>query len=112
MMSSGGASSSHAGGNPFTRHGRLVISAAADPKNLDPIIDSSQPTLELSMFLFSYTIRYDEHSQPVPDAVSEVPTLENGDVSLSRAWLSAAPSRRSVTVGLATRRRSPYSSMR
>jgi peptide/nickel transport system substrate-binding protein len=75
------ASKPGAGGNPFTQHGRLVISAAADPKNLDPIIDSSQPTLELSMFLFSYTIRYDEHSQPVPDAVSEIPTLENGDVS-------------------------------
>jgi peptide/nickel transport system substrate-binding protein len=26
-------------------------------------------------------VRYDEHARPVPDAVTEVPTIENGDVS-------------------------------
>jgi peptide/nickel transport system substrate-binding protein len=67
--------------NTWTTPGRLVISAAADPKNLDPVLDASQPTLELSMFMFSYTVRYDQHEQPYPDAVSEIPTVENGDVS-------------------------------
>ena len=76
-----GSGAARSGQNPWTTPGRLVISAAADPKNLNPVIDSSQPTLELSMFLFSYTVRYDEHSHPVPDAVSEVPTIANGDVS-------------------------------
>jgi peptide/nickel transport system substrate-binding protein len=77
-----GAGGSSAGaGNPWTHHGRLVMSTAADPKSLLVTIDSSQPTLELSMFMFSYTVRYDDHSRPVPDAVTEVPTLENGDVS-------------------------------
>ena len=68
-------------GNTWTTPGRLVISAAADPKNLNPVLDSSQPTLELSTFLFSYTVLYDEHSRPVPDALSEVPTIANGDVA-------------------------------
>jgi peptide/nickel transport system substrate-binding protein len=76
--SGGGASGT---GNAWTTPGRLVISAAADPKNLNPVLDSSQPTLELSTFLFSYTVLYDEHSRPVPDALSEVPTIANGDVS-------------------------------
>jgi peptide/nickel transport system substrate-binding protein len=35
----------------------------------------------LSAFLFSYTVRYDDHAKPVPDAVSEIPTTANGDVS-------------------------------
>lgn len=33
------------------------------------------------MFIYSYAVRYDEKGNPVPDAVSEVPTVENGDVS-------------------------------
>jgi peptide/nickel transport system substrate-binding protein len=63
-------------------HGdRLVIGTIADPKNLNPALASATPVLELSAFLYSYTVRYDDHSQPVPDAVSEIPTIENGDVA-------------------------------
>ena len=53
----------------------------ADPKSLDPVIASSAVTGDLSMFIFSYAVRYDEHARPVPDALSEIPTVENGDVS-------------------------------
>jgi peptide/nickel transport system substrate-binding protein len=60
---------------------RLILSAAADPKNLNPALASASPGLELSAFIYSYTIRYDEHSKPFPDAVTEIPTVENGDVS-------------------------------
>jgi peptide/nickel transport system substrate-binding protein len=70
-----------AGLNPWTRPNVLTISAASDPKNLDPVLASSEPTLELSAFLFSYTVRYDDRSRPVADAVREIPTVENGDVS-------------------------------
>ncbi|MBV9102298.1 MAG: peptide ABC transporter substrate-binding protein [Candidatus Eremiobacteraeota bacterium] len=69
------------GGNPWTHPGRLIFATAADPKNLDPVLAAQQPTLELSMFIFSYAVRYDEHAQPVPDALREIPTIENGDVS-------------------------------
>lgn len=60
---------------------RLVLSTISDPKNLNPAFASATPTLELSAFLFSYAVRYDDHARPVPDAVSEIPTIENGDVS-------------------------------
>ena len=60
---------------------RLTISTAADPKNLNPALASSQEVGALSAFLFSYTVRYDQHARPVPDAVSEIPTTANGDVS-------------------------------
>jgi peptide/nickel transport system substrate-binding protein len=70
-----------AAGSAGSHPDRLIISAAADPRNLNPAFASAQPVLELSAFLFSYTVRYDDHARPVPDAVSEIPTLGNGDVS-------------------------------
>jgi peptide/nickel transport system substrate-binding protein len=78
-----GASSQAGGANaPSGTHpDRLVIATASDPRNLNPALASAQPVLELSAFLFSYTVRYDDHANPVPDAVSEIPTLENGGVS-------------------------------
>jgi peptide/nickel transport system substrate-binding protein len=60
---------------------RLLISSAADPKNLNPALASASPVLELSAFLYSYTVVYDDHARPIPDAVTELPTVENGDVS-------------------------------
>lgn len=33
------------------------------------------------MFIFSWAVRYDSKSRPYPDAVSEIPTVANGDVS-------------------------------
>jgi peptide/nickel transport system substrate-binding protein len=67
--------------NPWTHAGRLVFATASDPKNLNPVLAAQQPTLELSMFIFSYAVRYNEKAQPVPDALREIPTIENGDVS-------------------------------
>jgi len=69
------------GGNPWTHHGRLVYAEAQDVKSLNPMLATSAAALDLSMFLFSYAVRYDEHSQPHPDALLELPTVENGDVS-------------------------------
>ncbi len=60
---------------------RLLVSEAEDPKNLNPELASSSSVGALSAFMFSYTVRYDNHAKPVPDAVSEIPTTANGDVS-------------------------------
>lgn len=76
-----------AGGGPSTgRHtwtqpGVLRFSEFSDPKNLNPLLNSASPTLDLAMFIFSWTIRYDANARPVPDAVREIPTVANGDVS-------------------------------
>jgi len=77
-----GASSNGATGETSGTHpDRLVMSTASDPRNLNPAFASASPVLELSAFIFSYTVRYDDKAHPVPDAVSEIPTVENGDVS-------------------------------
>ncbi len=70
-----------AGPNPWTHHGRLVFAENYDAKSLDPFLSANTGTGDLSMFLFSYAVRYDEHARPVPDALREVPSVENGDVS-------------------------------
>lgn len=69
------------GPNPWTRPGRLVYAAAQDAKTLDPLLAANTAVGDLSMFLFSYAVRYDAHARPVPDALREVPTVQNGDVS-------------------------------
>ncbi|HZX68469.1 MAG TPA: peptide ABC transporter substrate-binding protein [Candidatus Elarobacter sp.] len=60
---------------------RLVLSTISDPKGLNPAFASATPTLELSALLFSYTVRYDDNARAVPDAVTEIPTIANGDVA-------------------------------
>jgi peptide/nickel transport system substrate-binding protein len=77
------ATTAGAGGavHPWTQPGVLRFSEAADPKNLNPVLNAGVPTLDLSMFIYSWTIRYDAKGHPVPDALREIPTVANGDVS-------------------------------
>ncbi len=70
-----------ANSNPWTHHGRLVFGESSDPKSLNPFLAASGVVGDLSMFIYSYAVRYDDNAQPVPDALAEIPTLENGDVS-------------------------------
>ena len=65
----------------WTRPGLLRIGEAYDVKSLNPALDNSAISLDVSMLIFSYAIRYDGKGNPVPDALREVPTLANGDVS-------------------------------
>jgi peptide/nickel transport system substrate-binding protein len=69
------------GGNSWTIPGVLRFSEFADPKNLNPVLNSASPTLDISMFIFSWAVRYDANAHPVPDALTEIPTIANGDVS-------------------------------
>lgn len=76
-----GNSGTAAGVHSWTQPGVLRFSEATDPKNLNPALDSASPTLDLSMFIYSWAIRYDAQARPVPDALREIPTIANGDVS-------------------------------
>jgi peptide/nickel transport system substrate-binding protein len=67
--------------HPWTQPGVFRWSEGSDPKGLNPVLDSASPTLDLSMFVFSWSIRYDAKGRPVPDALREIPTIANGDVS-------------------------------
>ncbi|HEY1655434.1 MAG TPA: peptide ABC transporter substrate-binding protein [Candidatus Tumulicola sp.] len=77
----GGVANATGGRHSWTRPGVFSFSEATDPKNLNPVLDSASPVLSLAMFVFSWTVRYDSKSRPFPDAVSEIPTVANGDVS-------------------------------
>ena len=44
-------------------------------------LDANAVGGDVSMFVYSYAVRYNSKAQPVPDALSEVPTVANGDVS-------------------------------
>ncbi|MDQ2680948.1 MAG: peptide ABC transporter substrate-binding protein [Candidatus Eremiobacteraeota bacterium] len=75
------ATQSAGAGNSWTQPGVLRFAENADPKGLNPMLATSAVVGDLSMFIFSYAVRYNDKSQPVPDAVSEIPTVANGDVS-------------------------------
>jgi ABC-type transport system substrate-binding protein len=64
------------GRHPWTEPGVLRWTEFADPKNLNPLLNSASPTLDISMFVFSWTVRYDQNAKPYADAVSEIPTVE------------------------------------
>jgi peptide/nickel transport system substrate-binding protein len=78
-VSNGGAGAT--GRHTWTQPGVLRFSEGTDPKGLNPVLDAGSPTLSLAMFIYSWTVRYDSKSRPVPDALSEIPTVANGDVS-------------------------------
>jgi peptide/nickel transport system substrate-binding protein len=78
-VTTGGATAG--GANSWTVPGVLSFSEFSDPKNLNPMLNSAAPTLDIGMFVYSWTIRYDDKARPVPDALREIPTIANGDVS-------------------------------
>ena len=65
----------------WTHPGVLRIGTNYDVKSLNPVLDGNALTLDVSMFVYSYAVRYDASGRPVPDALREVPTIQNGDVS-------------------------------
>ncbi len=67
--------------HPWTRPGVLRIGYNLDLTTLNPAVEQSSLTGDISTLIFSYAVSYDDHAKPVPDAVSEVPTIQNGDVS-------------------------------
>ncbi len=69
------------GPHPWTRPGVLRFAENQDAKSLNPVLSGDSTSLDLSMFIFSYAVRYDQNGQPQPDALSEIPTVQNGDVS-------------------------------
>jgi peptide/nickel transport system substrate-binding protein len=67
--------------NPWTHPGLLRIGFSFEPSSLNPMLSATIPAIDLSMFVFSYAVRFDDRARPVPDALSEVPTVQNGDVT-------------------------------
>jgi peptide/nickel transport system substrate-binding protein len=70
-----------AGRHSYTQAGVFRFGENADPKNLNVALDGSTVTNDLGYFIYSYAVRYNSKAEPVPDALIEVPTIANGDVS-------------------------------
>lgn len=81
----GGCSKAHqttaSGRHTWTTPGVLRIGENADPHTLNPVLQASAITGDIAQFVFSYAVVYDQNGKPVPDALSEIPTIANGDVS-------------------------------
>lgn len=69
------------GRHPWTLPGVLRIATISEPSALDPVLDAESATFDIAMFVYSWTVRYDDKARPIPDALRELPTVANGDVS-------------------------------
>jgi peptide/nickel transport system substrate-binding protein len=67
------------GRHPWTTPGVLRVAMTQEPTNLNPPIAANW--FDVSMFVYSWSVRYDSRARPVPDALREIPTVANGDVS-------------------------------
>ncbi len=67
--------------NAWTVPGVLRYAIDEDPKSLNPAVFPFEPTYSLAMFAFAWAVQYDEKARPFPDALRELPTRSNGDVS-------------------------------
>ncbi|MFY9720534.1 MAG: peptide ABC transporter substrate-binding protein [Candidatus Cybelea sp.] len=67
--------------HPWTIPGVFRYEVPSDPKSLNPLTYPLEPTLTIATFIYSWAIRYDGKAHPFPDALREVPTVGNGDVS-------------------------------
>ncbi|MEA2689772.1 MAG: peptide/nickel transport system substrate-binding protein, partial [Candidatus Eremiobacteraeota bacterium] len=67
--------------HPWTDPGHVRIGVLRTFDSLNPLISGQAATTDVAQFLFSGLIRFDDRGEPVPDAATVVPTLENGGIS-------------------------------
>ena len=63
----------------------MVIGDWESPTDFSPLFNDELPAREIDALLFAGLTRRDAQLRPVADLASEVPTLENGEVSWDRA---------------------------
>jgi peptide/nickel transport system substrate-binding protein len=59
----------------------LVIAQIQEPRSMNPLYLDGYIASEIDALLFSFLTTYDERGNTIPQAVTEVPTLENGGIS-------------------------------
>lgn len=67
--------------HPWTQPGHVRIGVLRTFDSLNPLVSGQAATTDVAQFLFSGLIRFDERGEPVPDAVTAVPTTANGGIS-------------------------------
>ncbi len=72
--------------NPIKREmkqgGQLVYGSLQEPDTLNPLLSDLLATAEVGSLIFSGLVATDEKGQWVPDLAVDVPTLQNGGISL------------------------------
>jgi len=67
--------------HPYTQPHVLRFAAGSDIASLNPLIDDSQYEMYLAELTMAFLIKSDEHGNPVPELITEVPTQKNGGIS-------------------------------
>jgi peptide/nickel transport system substrate-binding protein len=70
-----------AAGNPHTIPGVLRWGLANEPDTLNPLISTSQISVDISMLWAGYLFNWNDLNQWVPELGERVPTLANGDIA-------------------------------
>jgi peptide/nickel transport system substrate-binding protein len=70
-----------AAGNAHTIPGVLRWGLANEPDTLDPLISTSQVSVDVSMFWAGYLFNWNDLNQWVPELAERLPTLGNGDIA-------------------------------
>ncbi len=61
--------------------GALAIAQQWEPRSLNPALENGTSSIEWSMLIFSYLVKYDDRGRLIPDLATAVPTRENGGIS-------------------------------
>ncbi len=78
--SEGGAAPAAGGRHPWTKPGLLRMASLVDPDTLNPLLSTSQISVDLSMFWAGYLFNFDDRNRLVPELATTVPTLANGGI--------------------------------
>ncbi len=61
------------------------MASLVDPDTLNPLLSTSQISIDLSMFWAGYLFNFDDRNQLVPELATTVPTLANGGIGRGTA---------------------------
>ncbi|MEA2689512.1 MAG: peptide/nickel transport system substrate-binding protein, partial [Candidatus Eremiobacteraeota bacterium] len=67
--------------HPWTRPGVLRLASLTEPDTLNPMLSTSQVSVDISMFWGGYLFNYSDANELVPELATDVPTVANGGIS-------------------------------
>ncbi|HEY0383325.1 MAG TPA: peptide ABC transporter substrate-binding protein, partial [Candidatus Elarobacter sp.] len=67
--------------HPWTHPGVLRLASLSEPDTLNPMLSTSQVSVDISMFWGGYLFNYSDANELVPELATEVPTVANGGIS-------------------------------
>jgi ABC-type transport system substrate-binding protein len=59
----------------------VTIAQQWEPQSLNPALENGTSSIEWSMLVFSYLVKFDDRGRLIPDVATEIPTTHNGGIS-------------------------------